>query len=486
MNILMVMQHVNFFRNLDSVTRELDRRGHKVTMLHGTRLDDAKAKKNLSRKKDKLARLGRGLNAAQTEFPSVRVGYRPEPSEPGYDKVRIGRALLNRSLYLRKGHPSPERVVDALEKELPDDLQRLSQHPIARWLLAQRWPLAAWRVYEAMRAPSPNVTEVIREANPDVVLVSPTIWPKKPVEADYIRAARSLGIPTIGYVNSWDNLTSKGTVHLLPDALIVWNEALAGEAVELHDVPRRIIRITGAPHLDPFFEMSPINTQEEMCARMGCPPDRPYMVYLCTSRSLMADETSVVTRMAEALARQMPDKAPTLVVRPHPTNSSTWEGYAHPGVVVYPQVGDLADTQESWREYYDQLSGASCVFGLNTTAFLEATVAGRPCLTIVSDEFYGAQGRTGHFRHLLYADFMEVCSGVEEVAVRVEKILAGEDEKAEGRNFFIRWFLRPRGVDRPATLEVVDVIERMARTSAKRSSPDMAADLQLSPQGQTS
>jgi hypothetical protein len=64
----------------------------------------------------------------------------------------------------------------------------------------------------------------VEGADPDVMLVSPTIWPKDPVEADYLHAGRALGIPTIGYVNSWDNLTSKGTVHVLPDVYIVWNE----------------------------------------------------------------------------------------------------------------------------------------------------------------------------------------------------------------------------------------------------------------------
>ncbi len=105
-----------------------------------------------------------------------------------------------------------------------------------------------------------------------------------------------------------------------------------------------------------------------------------------------------------------------MVVRPHPVNSEAWEQYKHPGVVAYPQRGDQADTPASWQEYFDQLSGASAFVGLNTTAFLEAAVADRPCMTIVSDEFFDQQGRTGHFRHLLDADFLEVSPDVDGVA----------------------------------------------------------------------
>jgi hypothetical protein len=56
------------------------------------------------------------------------------------------------------------------------------------------------------------------------------------------------------------------------------------------------------------------------------------------------------------------------------------------------------------------------VFGLNTTAFLEAVVANRPCLTIVSEKYWPAQGRTGHFRHLLKGEFLEVCRDMDDVA----------------------------------------------------------------------
>ena len=244
----------------------------------------------------------------------------------------------------------------------------------------------------------------------------------------------------------------------------MWNEALAEEAVQIHDMPRKRIRITGAAHLDRFFELKPTASREEICLRMGSAPDRPYVVYLCSSRTLIASEVDVATALAEALRQRFGDGAPTLMVRPHPTNPGPWEGFGKAGVVVFPKRGDQADSPESWQEYYDQLSGATCVFGLNTTAFLEAVVADRPCLTIVADEFYDSQGKTGHFRHLLAADFLEVSADVDEVAERVALILAGADEKADGRRYFTEWFLRPGAIDRPATLAVVETIESTARS----------------------
>ena len=466
MKVLMVMQHVNFFRNLDTVVRELHARGHQVALLHGTQMDDPRVRAKLARKKEKMAHQGRGIEIAQSEIPDVVVGYRPEPVEKQHLRLRSGRALMNRAIYLRKGHPSPDRVTEGLEGKLQPKTRWLVQRRAVRWLLGRRFVLPLWRRIEARSKPSPTVVAAIERHRPHVVLVSPTVWPKNSVEADYIHAARWLEVPTVGYLNSWDNLTSKGTVHVLPDRYIVWNQALADEAVEIHDIPRDLIRVTGAPHIDRFFEMKPTVEHAAVCRQMGLPEDRPYVIYLCSSRTLIASEVELVERLAEAIALHEDGEPPTLVVRPHPVNPDPWTGFSHPGVVVYPERGDHADTTESWQDYYNQLSHASSFFGLNTTAFLEAVVVDRPCLTIVSDEFHAQQGFTGHFRHLIEADFLEVCADDDEVGERVARILRGVDEKAEGRRAFVQSFIRPCGLDRAATLEVVEAIEQAVDPSA--------------------
>ncbi len=475
MRVLMVMEHINLFRNLETVVRELDARGHEVIMLHGTRADSEKAKGRLASKKQKMVWMGRGLGVAEAEIPSLSSGYRPSPLERRQRTLRTGRQIVNRSLYLRKDHPSPERVVAGLEKSLPPRVNRYMKRRIVRSVLSRPAVLRLWRRIETSGSSSELVRELLRELAPDVVLVSPTVWPKNPVEADYMYAARKLGIPTVGYLNSWDNLTSKGTVHVLPDVFIVWNEALAAEAEQIHLIPRKIISVTGAPHLDHFFELRPSLPRAEITRALGCPDDGPYIVYLCSSRTLIADETHIVTGLADALARELPEGAPTIVVRPHPVNSQPWEGYEHPGTAVYPKLGDQADTPGSWQEYFNQLARASCFVGLNTTAFLEAAVADHPCLTIVSDEFFDQQGRTGHFRHLLAADFLEVSRDVAEVAARVARVLDGADQKAAGRRRFAKEFLRPRGIETPARSVVADTIEGLAGVRGARDDHRAAA-----------
>jgi len=460
----MIAPHVNFFRNLEPVVRELCRRGHEVVFLHGFDLHDPRVQKKIERKRVRgtVAVRARGLTQTESALAGVTSGYRPKPPEPASRLLQFGRQVMNRAIYLRAHHPSPDRVVESLERDMPPELVARFRRPAWRSVLRSPASLRIWRWIEEASPPSATLRSLLTAVGPDVMLVSPTVWPKELVEADYVHAARSLKIPTIGYVNSWDNLTGKGTVHVLPDQYIVWNEPIAREAVDLHEVPREIIRITGAPHLDHFFTMRTTATREATCAAMGCPPDRPYVTYLCSSRTLMRSEAELVTSIARALERQCPASPPTLLVRPHPTNPAPWADYEHPHVVVHPRSGDLADSPESWQQYFNQLTHGSCVCGINTTAFLESVVVGRPCLTIVADEFWAAQGRTGHFRHLLAGNFLEIAADVTEAAARILRILEGADEKKAERLAFARWFLRPCGLDRPAAKVVSDVIERAA------------------------
>ena len=419
----MVGQHAGVVRALDPVMRELSRREHEIVFLHG-RCDNGER---------------------PTEIADVTVRERPERAEEWPRRLRVGRQVINRGMYWRKGHPSPERVSASLENRLPDDVRAKVRTPIWRAALGMRAALRVWRWVEAASPASPAVTATLNRIDPDVMLISPGVWPTDPVEADYVHAARMLGIPTIGCANGWDDLTGHGTVHALPDLYLAWNESMAQEAVEIHDFPASTIRITGAPQLDTFFSLRPRATRAEVCARMGR-PDAPYAVFLGSPRTIWDDDSFVVKALADALARELGDRAPSCVVLPY-----------------------ASEPPASPQEYVDQLAHATCVFGLNTPAFLDAVIADRPCLTIVSDIYWPAQGCTGHFRHLLKGRFLEICRNMGEVASGVRRIMGGDDAHAADRRAFTRWFLRPCGLHVTASDVVASVIETAAMPRAGRA-----------------
>ncbi len=424
----MVGQHADVLCALDPVARELCWRGHEVVFLDGSRRDEN-----------------------DRAIAGVTKGHGPEPVEEWPRRLRIGRQVINRGIYWRKSHPSPERVSATLENRLPDDVRAKLHTPLWRTAIGRRAALHVWRWIEAESPASPTVISLLQQRDPDVMLVSPATWSEDPVEADYLHAGRVLGIPTIGCVNQWDDLTSHGTVHVVPDMYLVWNEPMAQEAVDIHDIPASTIRITGAPHLDEFFALRPRMSRAEVCASMGR-PDAPYIVFLGTPRTIWHDDSFLVNALGEALAREFGSSAPAIVLRPHE-----------------------CDTQSLSQEYCDQLAHATCVFGLNTPALLDAVVANRPCVTIVNDMYWPAQGRTGHFRHLLKGEFLDVCRDAKGVAACVRRILNGADPGAAGRREFTRWFLRPCGLDVAASEVAASVVETAARPNVHRAPLSAAA-----------
>ena len=100
--------------------------------------------------------------------------------------------------------------------------------------------------------------------------------------------------------------------------------------------------------------------------------------------------------------------------------------------------------------------------GVNTTAFLEAAVTDRPCLSVVSDRHRHGQVERGHFHHLLDAGFIETCPDLEGAAAIVGRVLDGEDPRREQRRAFVHSFVRPGGMERRAGEVVADAIERAA------------------------
>ena len=85
---------------------------------------------------------------------------------------------------------------------------------------------ARYRLVERSLPPPPAVESFLAAQAPDLVLVTPLV-DLGSRQADWLRAAKRLGIRTGYPVFSWDNLTNKGLVRDVPDQVLVWNDLQA-------------------------------------------------------------------------------------------------------------------------------------------------------------------------------------------------------------------------------------------------------------------
>jgi hypothetical protein len=355
-----------------------------------------------------------------------------------------------------------------LDHNLNGSLKRLRGvrygHPLAR--PAFRAALAAERLVPSDRV----VEQAIAEHAPDLVFVSPLLGrsDRNRRQTDTVKAAKRLGTPVGAGIASWDHLTTKGVVKAVPDRLYVWNEIQRDEACALHRVPRARVVVTGAQLFDGWFNRAPARSREELLAALGLDSAATAVLYVGSSPNIAPAEVEIafVRRWIEALRAEPALAGLVVLVRPHPYSVAEWaEVDLGPGTQVVPRVAPaLPMTPEDDALYYDSINAASAVVGVNTSAMVETLIQHRPVLTIRTPEFRDTQEGTLHFRHLAGAGggVLQAAGSLDEHVAQFRAVLDDPEGCRAQIDEFLRVFVRPRGLDRPATQILVEELEALA------------------------
>jgi FkbM family methyltransferase len=343
---------------------------------------------------------------------------------------------------------------------------------------------------EAAIPSDPLHDELMASTAPDVVLVTPGVHFGSG-QADFIKSARAAGIPVWMLLFSWDNLSTKGALHVAPDLLFVWNDQQRREAEALHGFPKERSVIIGAPRFDTFFTLTPALTRERFFVPLGLDASRPALLYVCSSKLVARRELGFIQGWLAALRASTDPRLRTcnVLVRPHPDipllddaapATVVWPGLEPAqGFVSRPFSDDAAvvlrTTYATPQAFFECLHHAAAVIGLNTSAELEAGIAGRPVFTMtIDDEVVTGQASTLHFHYLLreQGGFVVAAPTLEAHLGDLSRALAGEVD-AEAIRSFIQGFLRPRG-ERP-------VAEVLARSLVKHARRERDARTQPQP-----
>jgi len=408
MDIVLALHHDGAFRSFDGVVRELCDRGHRVTALIG--------------EQDKPARQDRGLRVCADEVE----GFDVEPLLTRRRWLRLAgvRELQDCAIFLKPNHPSPA-IAARFRRLVRYPLRHVAKRPRLLRIAASPGVQRILRRVEPLIPPDPAVLRWLRARGPDVVVASPFILPRSG-ELEYAKAARILGIPTVVAVLSWDNLTTKGTFHLDPDRVFVWNRDLVREAIEIHGIaPRRLV-VTGAPPFDYLFDAFAAPDRKSFCEEAGLDPDAPYVLYLGSSSFIAGDETPFVEGLVQSLRSHPGIATAQILVRPHPLNAADWRGFRADGVVVWPRDGEWVDFDAAQARLRTSLLHAAATLGVNTSAFLEAAIVDRPSVVVLTEQYRSRQTELGHFRLLLKAGFLHEARGFEEAGDVLSRLLAGD------------------------------------------------------------
>lgn len=462
MKLLFVMYYPGYVRNLESVVRGLAERGHEVILGFNAPPRDPN---------DRLAEDLAG------EYPNVSTCFVPNRG----DRWRLTASFVRRCIdYLRYLDPAYDEApalkariagrvpgfVRALYSGLrlhDKEARRASMH---RFLLALENAIPTDRKIDAF----------LSRAQPDALVVTPLIdFDSKQV--DWVKSAQAMALPTCLSVYSWDNLTNKGHMRLLPDRVVVWNGAQREEAVRFHGVPAGRVVVTGAQTYDKWFDRAPTMTRDEFLAAAELDPSRPYLLYLCSSPFIGGSREPELVRDWLAALRGSGDPSLAdvgIMVRPHPQNARVWDGVdlsAFGNVTVFPHGGANPVDEARRADFFHSLHFSEAVVGINTSAMIEAGIVGRPVLTIRDPRFQATQEGTLHFRHLVREGLVRVAGSLDESVQLSAAALRGELFDSERSAAFLTAFIRPHGLAVPATPRCVEAIETLTQLRPQPPKP---------------
>jgi hypothetical protein len=457
MRILFAITHLGFLRNFESTLVLLAERGHTIHLVtdrgsHGGVVDGMPIVERL-----------------QARFPNAfTVETLRASKNDGWSTVSTGvREGLNYLRYLSPAFADAPKLRERGRKQAPAPLVWLSDLPVVR---SRPGISALSHVLRRIERAIPYRREVDAAFNrlrPHVLLVTPLLYFGSR-QVDYVRAAKARGIRSILAVGSWDHLTTKGLIHELPDRIVVWNELQRTEAVELHGARPEQVTVTGAQAYDHWFATKPSTTRDAFCARVGLPPERRYLLYLCSSPFIAPDEVPVVRRWIRAIRSSRCERLRTagILVRPHPQNAAQWANVdlsEFGDAVIYPRAGANPIGLDARSEYYDSMFHSHAVVGVNTSALIESGIVGRLVYSFRVPELSGTQEGTLHFRHLKREGLLRLAETLDEHVAQLERSFESTEADQQRVRGFTQLFVRPYGFDEAATPRVVRAIEEEAR-----------------------
>lgn len=465
--ILFFLYHAGYLRHYREPIRLLAREGHVVHLAFTLTEKDAG---------DHV--LAEELAAA---FPG-QVTYETAPMRPYFDGWRRTGALVRAFTDLTRYADPQYADAPALQKRMATKIKLhvLSgkMDPLSRGLLvravdrltidaddARAHSIRRFLASAELAIPSSGrIERYIRAFEPDVVLVTPLVEYAS-AQVEFLKSARHAGIPTVVCVASWDNLTNKGLLRFDPERVILWNEMQVAELEEFHGVPRAKATITGAQRWDEWFERRPTWTPDDFKRRIGLRADRPFVLYVCSSRFIAPDEPPFVRDWITSLRESDDTRLSEIgvLVRPHPQNAEAWRNVDLSdlgNVVVHPRGGVQPDAGDARSEFFDSIAHSAAVVGVNTSAMVESAVVGKNVLTVLDPRFKGTQEGTLHFRYLLRdaGGFLNVARDFGEHRNQLSAALVGGAAEEDRVRRFVGSFVRPHGLDVPAAPLVAQAI----------------------------
>ncbi len=270
-----------------------------------------------------------------------------------------------------------------------------------------------------------------------------------PQEISLLRMAKQKMVPTIGFINSWDKVTSKGFVRLLPDKLLVPNDNVQVEALELTDISSAHLSIVGVPQYDAYTTKDGIISREEFFRKINADPTKPLIVFCPMGLAFSQSDWNVIDILHELIEKRLKYPA-ELLVRFQPNDffekskleSRPWLRYDLPGTRFGTERGiDWDMTGEELLHLKNTLYHASLLVAYASSIVIDIAMFDRPIINInfeVKNDQPAIQTptlryKTVHYQKALATGGIRLVNSLEELVEWVDRYLDDTSLDKDGR-----------------------------------------------------
>ena len=313
------------------------------------------------------------------------------------------------------------------------------EQPVSRWLrqsvlagagaIVARSPMFEWTsALERRRAlRRPGMDEIrrqLRSLAPDLVISTACVVPD---EAAYVRVANELGLPTLGSILSFDNLTSRGRLPAFQH-YAVWSRRMRDEVLRLYPQCRADqVHVTGTPQFDLHRRPELHWSRPQTLAHLGLAPNTRYLLYAANCAAFTPTEPLLVQEFVRRLAAVPTLRQHAVVVRLHPADDpARWRGLGAdaPLVLSHPRDDNgRFGTPHAQLKLVSSVAHADVCINMASTVSLDAAVLDRPVACVgfalppgsPEDAFAAACHATAHYRPVVESGGVRLARSVEDL-----------------------------------------------------------------------
>jgi hypothetical protein len=311
--------------------------------------------------------------------------------------------------------------------------------PLNRHRLMRRLERLEWKLMP------PIAPDILDRYKPDAIFYTTLFARSQWIEI----GAQQRGIPSIAFIMSWDNPTTKGPFPLCPDKVLVWNEVMRQEILDYQKIEAERVIATGVPQFDIYFDRSKFRAKEAFFAKWNLDSTRKLITYTTGTEGMVPLDHENVEALHAELMRGAVRQPWQLLVRPHPKDRlEKYRGFESLPHLVLQSPGRSAKVEDSWNPTEEDMYGlaelmcySDVVVNVASTTTIDAAAFDTPVVNVAFDghkkrpyeESYERYYDFDHYRKIVETGGVRIGRDVPELVRHIQAYLDDPTLDREGR-----------------------------------------------------